>query len=113
MTGAAADDPTTLARLAAQPPADRYQLRLYVAGSTPRSTRAIQSITQLCEERLAGRYQLEVVDVFQQPARAEQDQVLAVPSLVKSLPAPRRLVLGDLTDRAKLLRALDLAERPA
>ena len=90
----------------AAPP--RYVLRLYVAGTTPRSTRAIQTIKQLCEERLVARYDLDVIDVFQQPARAQTDQIVAVPTLVKLEPGPRRIVIGDLSNREKLLRGLDL-----
>jgi circadian clock protein KaiB len=115
VTDAGGDEAATfeqLEQLAARPATERYVLRLYVAGSTPRSTRAIQAITQLCQARLAGRHELEVVDVFQQPERAQLDQVLAVPTLVKLLPAPRRLVLGDLSKPERLLRALDLAPRP-
>lgn len=103
------DDARLFAELAAAPPAGRrYVLRLYVAGTTPRSTRAIQSIKQVCEERLEDRYELDVIDIFQQPARAQTDQIVAVPTLVKLEPGPRRVVIGDLSNREKLLRGLDL-----
>ncbi len=96
-----------------QPIREVYVLRLYVAGTTPRSTRAIQTIKQVCEELLRDRYELDVVDVFQQPARAELDQVVAVPTLVKLQPGPARRLIGDLSVREKLLRGLDLQASPA
>lgn len=83
-------------------------LRLYVAGTSPRSLRAIQNARELGEEVLGGRYQLEVVDLFQQPGRARDDQILAVPTLVKHHPVPRRRVIGDLSDRRRVVDGLEL-----
>ncbi len=85
-----------------------YELCLYVAGSTPRSLRAIQNITQLCEGELAGRYRLDVVDVYRQPERAVDDQIIAIPTLVKRAPAPARKLIGDLSESANVRRQLGL-----
>ena len=83
-------------------------LRLYVAGSLASSTRAIQNARSICDEHLAGRYSLEVIDILQQPALAKHDQILAVPTLIKKLPIPMRRCIGDLSNRDALLVALDL-----
>lgn len=90
-------------------PDDQYVLRLYVTGLTPRSTRAIQFVREVCEEHLAGRYELEIIDVYQQPARITQDQIVAIPTLVKCSPAPTRLLIGDMSNRARLLYGLGLS----
>ena len=86
----------------------RYVLRLYVTGLTPRSTRALQAVRAMCEQYLPGQYELEVVDVYQQPKRITQDQIVAIPTLVKVQPAPRRMIIGDMTDRQRLLYGLGL-----
>lgn len=83
-------------------------LRLYVAGSSARSTRAVQNARDICEEFLEGRYTLEVIDVFQRPTLAKDDQIVAVPTLIKKLPAPLRRFIGDLSDREVVLIGLDL-----
>jgi circadian clock protein KaiB len=85
-----------------------YVLRLYVAGLTARSRTAISNITSICEEHLQGRYDLEVIDVFQRPILAREEQIIATPTLVKKLPAPLRRVIGDLSEREKVLIGLDL-----
>jgi circadian clock protein KaiB len=82
------------------------QLRLYVAGDSPRSHNAILSLRRLDASPLSGRYQLEVIDVLQEPARAEEDHVLATPTLLRLSPGPRRRILGDLTDLDQLVLAL-------
>ena len=87
---------------------EKYVLRLFVAGTTPGSTRAVAALRMLCDEKLEGRYELEVVDVYQQPGLARDHQILAVPTLVKHLPLPIRRILGDLTDRERVLMGLDL-----
>ena len=89
-------------------PPEKYVLRLYVTGLTPRSTRAIKAVRDVCEQHLRGRYELEIIDVYQQPARISTDQIIAIPTLVKEHPAPQRLVVGDMTDRARLLFGLGL-----
>jgi circadian clock protein KaiB len=88
------------------PAAPMLELRLYVAGSSLRSTRAIQNAKEMCEEHFSGRYQLEVIDIFQQPRMAREDNVLAVPVLIRRLPPPLRRFIGDLSDRARVLGGL-------
>lgn len=90
------------------PAAPRYVLRLYVTGSTARSARAIENMHRICEEHLAGRYDLEVVDIYQRPEAAREVQLVAAPTLVRLLPEPLRRIVGDLSDRDKVLRGLDL-----
>ena len=86
----------------------RYLLRLYVTGMTPQSTRAIANIRKICEEHLAGRYELEVVDIYQQPGLAQGEQILAAPTLIKKLPLPLRRLIGDLSNTERVLLGLDL-----
>jgi circadian clock protein KaiB len=85
-----------------------YVLRLYVTGSTPRSTRAIQNLRALCEEHLQGRYDLQVIDIYQQPGNARREQIIAAPTLVKQLPAPIRKLVGDMSNTDQVLMGLDL-----
>ena len=85
-------------------------LRLYVSGNSPRSTRAIHNLRLVCDRYLRDRYSLEVIDIYHNPSAAKQAQIIAVPTLIKLQPAPRRLLIGDLSDRAKLLQALDITE---
>lgn len=89
----------------------QYVLKLYVTGSTPRSSRAIANIRALCEEYLAGRYDLEIIDLYQQPAEAIAGQIIAAPTLVKKFPAPPRRMVGDLSDRNRVILGLDLRQR--
>ncbi|MFO7860289.1 MAG: circadian clock KaiB family protein [Desulfosalsimonas sp.] len=86
----------------------RFQLRLFVTGRTPRSQQAIQNIRQICEEYLSGEYELEVIDVYQNPAQAREHQILAVPTLLKELPPPLRKVVGDLSEKEKVLEGLNI-----
>ncbi|SRR5579883_1547183 len=97
--------------LAARGPADderRHVLRLYVAGMTARSTEALATIKRVCEEFLKDQYDLEVVDIYQHPHSAAAEQIVAVPLLVRTLPSPPRRLIGDLSDRERVLRGLDL-----
>lgn len=87
---------------------NEYVLRLYVAGLTPRSRTAIENITNICEEYLQGRYDLEVIDVFKRPVLAREEQIIATPTLVKKLPVPLRRFIGDLSSKEKVLVGLDL-----
>ena len=87
-----------------------YQLRLLITGTTPLSSRAIVNIRRLCEEHLAGRYQLEVVDIARNPAAATQNQVVAAPTLIKSLPLPVRRFIGDMSRTDRLLLGLGLVD---
>jgi len=88
----------------------RHLLRLYVAGSSPRSLRAIQNVKTVCESALSGRYDLEVVDIYKQPARAREDQVVAIPTLIKQGPGLVSRMVGDLSETVLLMRGLGLAE---
>jgi circadian clock protein KaiB len=85
-----------------------YELRLYVAGMTPRSSAAISAIKSICETHLTGHYDLEVVDLAAAPALARQEQIVAAPTLVKRLPLPLRRLVGDLSSTERVLHALDL-----
>jgi circadian clock protein KaiB len=87
---------------------DVWVLRLYVAGQTPRSLRAVGNIQKLCTEHLNGRYRLEVIDLYQQPQLAQGEQIVAVPTLIKHLPEPLRVVIGDLSNTERVLIGLDL-----
>jgi circadian clock protein KaiB len=93
------------------PENENYVLRLYVTGSTSRSLRAIDNLRRICEEHLKGRYDLEVVDVYQQPELAEGLQIIAAPTLIKQLPLPLRRMVGDLSDVERVLVGLDLRPR--
>ena len=86
----------------------KYVLRLYVAGVTPRSTEAILNIKSVCEEHLKGRYELEVIDIYQQPVLAKGEQIIAAPTLVKKLPLPLRRFIGSMADVDRILVGLDL-----
>ena len=90
---------------------ERYVLRLYVTGSTPRSAAAITNIRKLCEEHLKGHYDLEVIDIYQQPVLAQGEQIIAAPTLIKKLPFPLRKVVGDLSNENRVLMGLDLRPR--
>jgi circadian clock protein KaiB len=89
-----------------------FSLTLYISGSTPRSTRAVTNIRSLCEEHMPGRYDLEVIDIYQQPEHAVQAQVIAAPTLIKRLPLPLRRFIGNLSDRKKMLVALNITGDP-
>lgn len=86
-----------------------YVLRLYITGTTPKSTRAVHNIIKLCQEHLAGRYDLEVIDIYQQPALAQSEDIIAVPTLLKKQPLPVQKLLGDLSNPEQLMAGLDLA----
>lgn len=98
----------SMTRRKAKPADKKYVLRLYITGVTPRSTRSILNIRRLCEERLAGRYSLEVVDLYQQPDLARDEQIIAAPTLIKKLPLPLRKLVGDLSDHKRVLVSLDM-----
>jgi circadian clock protein KaiB len=95
-------------KAAAEQQAQRYVLRLYIAGLTPRSKLAIQNIRTICEEHLRGRYDLEVVDIYRQPVLAEGEQIIAAPTLVKKLPLPLRRFIGDMSNTERILVGMDL-----
>lgn len=90
---------------------DTFLLRLYVAGQTPKCIRAFANLKRICEEHLAGRYHIEMVDLLENPQLARGDQILAVPTLVRRLPEPMKKIIGDLSNTERVLVGLDL--RPA
>jgi len=87
---------------------ERYELRLYIAGTTPASSKSVENLRAICEEHLKGRYELMVIDVFQQPVLAKNEQIIAVPTLIKKIPAPLRRIVGDLSNEQRVLVGLDL-----
>jgi circadian clock protein KaiB len=89
----------------------KYELRLYIAGNTPRSVTALNNLKRYCEEHLKGIYEIEVIDLLVNPQLAEGDQILAIPTLVKKVPEPVRKIIGDLSNEEKVLVGLDI--RPA
>ena len=86
----------------------QYLLKLYVAGTTSKSVRAISNIKRICESHLKGRYLLEVVDIYQRPVLAKGEQIVAAPTLIKHLPSPLRRLIGDMADTDRVLLGLDL-----
>ena len=96
------------------PAAERYLLRLYVTGMTSRSARAVKNLQAICDEYLEGRYDLEVIDIYQQPVLTKGEQIIAAPTLIKKLPLPMRRIIGDMSNRERVLLGLDLmAASPA
>jgi circadian clock protein KaiB len=87
---------------------EKYLLRLFVAGINPKSKKAIENLREVCEENLKGQYELEIIDIYQQPIFAKEGQIIAAPTLIKELPLPIRKFVGDLSDKNKLLLGLDL-----
>jgi circadian clock protein KaiB len=98
--------------LATDPKREYYHLLLFVSGSTPRSLRSIENIKRLCEESLHDRYSIEVVDAYLQPDRLKPEQILVTPTLIKKLPSPIRRIVGDLSDKERVLIGLDIIPRP-
>ena len=89
----------------------KYVLRLYITGMTPRAQEAIRNIRRICEEELKGRYELEIIDIYQQPELAKKEQILAAPTLIRKLPLPLRRLVGDMSDREKVIVGLELMSR--
>jgi circadian clock protein KaiB len=89
---------------------DKYVLRLYITGTTSRSMQAITNLKKICEEYLEGRYELEVIDLYKEPALAKGDQIIAAPTLIKQIPLPFRRIIGDMSNKEKVLLGLDLRE---
>ena len=90
------------------PAADKFVLKLYVTGTSPRTRQAIENLQRICEQDLHGRYQLDIIDVLEHPQAAEDDRILATPTLIKRLPPPLRRVIGDLSDKEKVLFGLEV-----
>ena len=87
-----------------------YVLRLFVTGMTTRSSRAVNNLRTICDEYLQGRYELEIIDIYQQPALTKGEQIVAAPTLIKKFPLPMRRIIGDMSNRERLLLGLDLIE---
>ena len=85
-----------------------YVLHLYITGATPNSTRAVRNVKEICETYLKGRYELIIIDIYQQPILAEKDQIIAAPTLVKKQPLPTRRLIGDMSDRERVLSGLGI-----
>jgi len=94
-----------------KPANERWELRLYTAGQTPKSLAAIRNLKKVCEEHLPGRYEIEVIDLLINPQLAAGDQILAIPTLVRKLPVPMRKIIGDLSDSSRVLVGLDLRDK--
>jgi circadian clock protein KaiB len=90
---------------------ETFELRLYVAGQTPKAQRAFANLRKICDEHLAGRYSIEVVDLLEDPQLGKGDQILALPTLVRRLPAPIKKIIGDLSNTERVLVGLDLRQR--
>ncbi len=99
------------ARKAKRSNEESWNLRLYIAGQTPRAVRAFENLKRICEKHLEGTYHIEVIDLLKSPQLAKGDQILAVPTLVRKLPEPVRKIIGDLSNTEKVLVGLDLRER--
>lgn len=92
---------------------ETFNLRLYVAGQTPKALRAFVNLRKICDEHLAGRYRIEVIDLLENPTLGRGDQILALPTLVRRLPEPIKKIIGDLSDTERVLVGLDLRPRKA
>jgi circadian clock protein KaiB len=90
-----------------------YLLHLYITGATPNSMRAVRNIKDICEKHLAGRYELLIIDIYQQPELARQEQIIAAPTLIRQRPLPRRQLVGDLSNRAAVLISLGIPQSGA
>jgi circadian clock protein KaiB len=97
----------------AEAPLSKYLLTLYVTGTSPRTQIAIDNLNRICKDELDGRYELEIVDVLENPQRAEDERILATPTLIKQLPPPLRRVIGDLSDKEKVLLGLEVRSAPS
>ncbi len=108
MARKARDMPEALDKAAKAQADSRYVLKLYVAGITPRSENAIRAVTDICEKHLKDRYELEIIDIYQNPTLAKGEQIIAAPTLIKKLPLPLRRLIGSMASEEKVLVGLDL-----
>jgi len=90
---------------------EKYVLRLYVTGMTPKSINAVENIRKICEENLKGRYELEVIDIYQKPEYAKKEEIIAAPTLIKKLPLPLRKFIGDMSNKERILIGLNLVPK--
>lgn len=102
------DQYRTFERAAKQTARQRYVLTLYVAGISPRSEQAIRSVKEVCEQHVKDRYELEIIDIYQHPEYVKEAQIIAAPTLIKKLPLPLRRLIGNMTDKERLILALNL-----
>ena len=102
---------STFGEEAFAPPQSTYVLRLYITGATFASLRAVANIKSICEEHLKGRYELQVIDLYQQPVLAKGEQIIAAPTLIKKLPLPLRRIIGDMSDTERVLVGMDLRKK--
>jgi circadian clock protein KaiB len=105
------DTKKTLEKAVVDRERQKYLLRLYISGLTPRSTRAIENLRKICEEYLKDRYELEIIDIFQQTEVARSEQIIAAPTLIKRLPLPLRRFIGDLSDTGRILVGLEIKDK--
>ncbi len=105
------DSTKAFERALAEPLQTIYVLRLFVTGTTPASARSVANIKKICEERLQGRYELEVIDIYQQPGLAKKEQIIAAPTLIKKLPLPLRRIIGDMSDTERVLVGMGLRKK--
>ncbi len=105
-------DRATTSEVAVDDADEVWHLRLYVAGQSPKSLRAFANLKDLCEEHLAGRYEIEIIDLVEHPTRARADEILAIPTLVRRLPAPLRRIIGDLSNTERVLSGLHVRGAP-
>lgn len=91
-----------------KPAGGRYILRLYITGQTPRSLQSVENLRALCDKYLPGQFDLEIIDIYQQPAMAKEGQIIAAPTLIKSMPLPLRRLVGDFSDKDRVILGLDL-----
>jgi len=103
--------PDTFGTLRDQPGGELWELRLYVAGQTSKSVRAFANLKQICEEHLAGQYRIEVIDLMENPHLGKQDQIVAIPTLIRKLPEPVRKIIGDLANSQRVLVGLEVHAR--
>ena len=101
---------TTPTELPTSPAEADYVLHLYITGATPNSMRAVRNIKEICEQHLAGRYELLIIDIYQQPQLAKDEQIVAAPTLIRQRPLPRRQLVGDLSNRAAVLISLGIPQ---
>ncbi len=102
------DSTASFERILKKKEKEKYVLRLYITGMTPKSTKAIQNVKKICEEHLKDRCDLEVIDIYQQPTLAKGEQIIAAPTLIKKVPLPLRKFIGDMANTERILLGLDL-----
>jgi circadian clock protein KaiB len=102
---------TQMTKQSRQEGTDKWELRLYTAGQTPKSLAALTNLKRICDEHLAGRYSLEIIDLLKNPRLAKEDEIVAIPTLVRKLPDPIRKIIGDLSDTERALVGLQLRPR--